>query len=99
VTLPKWVIDDIRKLTYILRVEHKGGGVYFYYDKDGVEKFKKLQLRSNRDDVVNMLADIRMDIQYDERRVVIRDVQTKPSFLIAGEEYGERHEDNPSSNS
>jgi len=98
-TLYKWVLDDIRKLSYIKRVELGGGNALFFYDKDGIEKHKKLPLRANRDNVVNMLTNIRMDIHYDENKVVIRDAPQKPAFLIAGETYGEGHENRTSSNS
>jgi len=87
-TLFKWVLDDIRKLTYIKKVETQKGNVLFFYEKDGKERYRRLPLRADKNQVLDMLTEIRMEIHYDANKVVIREKQTEPAFIIAGETYG-----------
>jgi len=63
-TLYKHILDDIRKLSYIERVEFKYGKVYMFYESDGKTKYKTLPYRANQPQLIASLKFIREDSDY-----------------------------------
>ena len=64
----KWVREEIEKYSFITGSELKKGSIYFYYEKDGKKKFKRLPLRSDGNQVIKMVERIKKDIGYKEEK-------------------------------
>ena len=80
-----WIREYVKKYSFIKDVKLKLGVVYFYYKKDGKLKNKHLPYRANRDNLIELIEKIKIDINYEEeRQKLIAEGQFKndsPAFL------------------
>jgi hypothetical protein len=68
-TLFLWLREYVKKLSNINKVEIKKAVVYFFYtDLEGKQRKKHLPYRANRTQLLSVLATIKKEIKYEERK-------------------------------
>lgn len=75
----KWVRDFVEKYSFITGSELRNGMVYFYYEKEGKKRYKRIPFRSDKDKVISTIERIKEDIGYDEQKAV-RDVKVRKAI-------------------
>jgi len=66
--IKKWVREEVEKYSFITSSELKAGYVYFYYQKDGKQKYQKLSYRGTAKQIIKMVENIKQDIGYTEEK-------------------------------
>lgn len=77
--LYKWVREFVERYSFIKKTKFINMYVYFYYDKDGKEVFKRLPYRATKERVQVMIEKIREDINYYEDKK-IRDEKVRQAI-------------------
>lgn len=67
-TIYKWIIDYIKKYSFITDTVIKGTTVYIYYNKNNKQKFKRLAYRASKNHLIRCIESIKKDIGYYEDR-------------------------------
>jgi hypothetical protein len=85
-TLRQHVKELVDKFSFVKRTEFKNGCLYIFYDNvKGMERWKRLPLRANKDHLLNVIDSIRTEILYSENRKSIYEktnkiINQKPEF-------------------
>jgi len=68
--------DNVKKYSFVTKTKFYGGVFTIYYEKDGVEKSKRLPYRASAKQLINCIEKIKKDIGYYEEKQ-IRDIKVR----------------------
>ena len=90
--LYKWVRELVTKYTFITRTKFFLLNFYIYYEKDGVEKYKRIPYRAEKEQLIRTIDKIKKDINYTEekqkrdtivKKEIKHDEKNKPIFITS----------------
>jgi len=85
-TITKIIRDDLRRYTFVEKVEMKKAHVYIYYDGG---KYKKIPYRASVKSLINLIEKIKDEIGFDyiknQRDITIKNEIKKPMMFVNGE--------------
>ena len=92
-TIYKSIQEDLRRYTFIKKVEMIRGYVYLTYEKEGKDKVVRISYRANPQNLIKLVDKIKDDFGYEElkkeRDILVRKELKKPMiFKNIGEDNG-----------
>jgi hypothetical protein len=62
------VVEDLKRYSFLTKVEIKGASLYMYYKVGEFERFKKLPLRATKSQLFSFIEAIKKETNYYEKK-------------------------------